>query len=119
MKAIQYTNQASKTILHLLYCTCTHDIIVNSKRASGVDDFLYVFFIEFSRFFIADSSFVKGLKEQIKINKQAYIDIKKSIYNTILIENKNAFLDFFNTNNSNKISSFSKANRFERSEIAN
>jgi hypothetical protein len=119
MKAVQYSSKASKTILSLLYSTCTNDLIVNSKRTCGVEDFLLAFCIEFNRFFIADSLLMNRLQEHLIAKTKVYLVTKKSFCNAILIENKNAFLEFFNSNNSNTISNFNKMNSFERSNMAN
>lgn len=119
MKAIQYTSKVSKIILRLFYCTCTNDLIVNSKRTCGVDDFLLAFCIEFNRFFIADSLLMNRLQQHLIVKAKVYLETKKSFCNAILTENKNAFLEFFTANNSNTIPNFNKMNSFERSNIAN
>ena len=98
MRAIQYTNQARKNILSLLYSTCTNDLVICSKQASILEAFVLAFFIEFNRLFIADSPFINALQKNLILKIKVYLNAKKNLYNGILVENRNGIVAFFNTN---------------------
>lgn len=113
MKAIYYTKKAGTNIVRLIYAACTNDLIVNSKLASIIEDFLLAFCIEFNRLFIADSLLMNALQKHLIVKMKEYWNSKNNLYNIILTENKNTVLEFFNTHNTFRI--LDKLRLFEKS----
>ena len=115
MKAIEYTNKVSTNILHLLYSTCTNDLVINSKQASIIEDFLFAFCIEFNRLFIADSLLMNVLKTKViarmKMNR---IQVTSFCKNTDL-EIKDTLKTFFNGANWSTV--LSKSTMFDNPNI--
>lgn len=114
MKAIQYTKKVSTNILRLIYSTCTNDLVINSKQASVIEDFFLAFCIEFNRLFIADSLLMNVLQKHCIVKAKIYIDHTKSICRDNFLEDRNAFLEFFGSNENysilNKMRLFEKTN---------
>lgn len=98
MKAILYTKKVSTNILRLIYSTCTNDLVINSKQASVIEDFFFAFCIEFNRLFIADSLLMNVLQKHCIVKAKVCLHTTKSNFRENFIEDKNAFVDFFNTN---------------------
>ena len=111
MTAIEYTNKVSTNIINLIYSTCTNDLIVHSKQASIVENFLLAFCLEFNRLFIADSLLMKVLKEHVIVKTKEYCKSKKTYCNAVLIANRNAISDYFRVNN--LVDRFNRAREFE------
>jgi len=65
MRAIEHTKTISKKIIHLIYSTCTNDLIVYSKQASNIEIFILAFLIECNRHFIADSLLMNVFKKYL------------------------------------------------------
>lgn len=63
MRVIEHTKKISNKVIQLFYCTCTNDLIVNSKQASNIEVFILAFFIEFNRQFFADGLFMNIFKK--------------------------------------------------------
>lgn len=98
MRAIQYTKKVITNILSLIYSTCTNDLVINSKQASVIEDFFFAFCIEFNRLFIADSLLMNLLKKHCMVKAKVCFDNTKSIFRNNYLEDKNAIIDFFSTN---------------------
>ena len=114
MKAIQYTTKVSTNILRLFYSTCTNDLVINSKQASVIEDFLLAFCIEFNRLFIADSLVMNLLQKHFIAKAKMCIDNTKQVFKDNFIEDRNAVLEFFSANENysilNKMRLFEKTN---------
>jgi hypothetical protein len=52
-------------MIHLIYSTCTNDLIVYSKQASNIEIFILAFLIECNRHFIADSLLMNVFKKYL------------------------------------------------------
>jgi hypothetical protein len=89
MKAIEHTKHIAKNIIHLVYSTCTNDLIVYSKQASNIELFILAFFIECNRLFIADSIAMNTLQKYYFKRMQAYVTIKNNITDHKWFEIKN------------------------------
>ena len=113
MRAIEYTNKVSTNILHLIYSTCTNDLVINSKQASIIEDFLFAFCIEFNRLFIADSILMNKLKKNLVENTKMHLNTTMSLYKSNFVATKNTLLEFFNSENS--FVSLDKITIFEKS----
>lgn len=98
MKTIEHTKHIAKNIIHLVYSTCTNDLIVYSKQASNIELFILAFFIECNRLFIADSVAMNVLQKYYSNRVQAYIAVKNNITEHKWFEMKetNAALFFHN-----------------------
>ncbi|WP_141672818.1 hypothetical protein [Flavobacterium crassostreae] len=79
MKAIEHTKQIFKKIIHLIYATCTNDIIVYSKQASNIELFIVAFFVECNRLFIADSIAMNAVQKHYFNKIQAYTTFRNTI----------------------------------------
>ena len=114
MRAIEYTNKVSTNILHLLYSTCTNDLVIHSKQASIIEDFLFAFCIEFNRLFIADSLLMNVLKTKIIAKMKMNFNQATKLFKNNDIEIKETIRAFFNDDNKfpvlNKITMFDKIN---------
>ena len=114
MKAIEYTNKLGTNILRLIYSTCTNDLVIQSKQASVIEDFLFAFCIEFNRIFIADSLLMNLLEKHLIVKTKVYLNNTKTLCKNNLVMNKNVVADFFNGTNNyyilNKLRIFEKSN---------
>ena len=114
MRAIEYTNKVSTNILHLLYSTCTNDLVIHSKQASIIEDFLFAFCIEFNRLFIADSLLMNVLKTKVIAKMKMNINQGITFCKNTDLEIKDTVSEFFNADNwslvLNKITMFDKTN---------
>ena len=99
MRAIEYTNKVSTNILHLLYSTCTNDLVIHSKQASIIEDFLFAFCIEFNRLFIADSFLMTVIKTKVISKVKKNYNDSKSLYKNNWVESKDAVLEFVKAEN--------------------
>lgn len=112
MRAIEYTSKVSTNILHLLYSTFTNDLVINSKQACIIEDFLFAFCIEFNRLYIADSILIKKLKKHLVEKTNMHLNACMRLYKSNFVETKNTVLEFFNSDNSffrfDKIAIFEK-----------
>ena len=115
MKAIEYTNKVSTNILHLLYSTCTNDLVINSKQASIIEDFLFAFCIEFNRLFIADSLFMNVLKTKVIARVKMNMIQATSFCKNTDLEIKNTLKTFFNGANWSTV--LSKSTMFDNPNI--
>lgn len=96
MKAIEYTKQIAKDVLHLFYATCTNDIVIYSKQASTMELFILAFLIECNRFFIIDSIAMNKFQKYYFRKRKIYVTIKKNIAE-FRIESKNSEVETFFT----------------------
>ena len=115
MKAIEYTNKVSRNILHLLYSTCTNDLVIQSKQASIIEDFLFAFCIEFNRLFIADSLLINVLKKQLIAKMKMNFTEAITLCKNNIIENTSVVLEFFNADTKSGV--FNTVTMFDRSNI--
>lgn len=99
MKAIQYTKQIIKKSIHLVYSTCTNDLIIYSKQASNIELFIVAFFIEYNRLFIADTVFMNTLQKEVVGKLVTSYRLNLSLAQVNWIETKNAIVELFADNN--------------------
>lgn len=111
MRALQYTSKARKNISNLLYSTCANDLFI--KQSNNIEFFVIAFFIEFHHLFIADSLLMNALQKHCIDKTKLFLSSKMDVYNVIVAENKNTFLEVFDTNN--MFSVFHKLRLFEKS----
>lgn len=98
MKAIEHTKQIIKKSIHLIYATCTNDLIIYSKQASNIELFILAFFIECNRLFIADSVAMNVLQKYYYSKMQAYATIKNTIAEHKWFEIKNTTVELLFSN---------------------
>ncbi|WP_366185231.1 hypothetical protein [Flavobacterium ovatum] len=99
MVAIELIEKIIGNILRLTYSICTNDMIVNSKQASNIEIFILAFFVEYHRLFIADSMLVNAIQKQILDKYKLFVNAKRNVYNSILIEKiaeENQFMSYNN-----------------------
>lgn len=99
MKAIQYTKQIIKKSIHLVYSTCTNDLIIYSKQASNIELFILALFIEFNRLFIADTALMNAIQKQVLGKLVTSYRLHLSLAQVNWIETKNAIAELFVDNN--------------------
>lgn len=99
MKAIQYTKQIIKKSIHLVYATCTNDLIIYSKQASNIELFIVAFFIEYNRLFIADTALMNAIQKQVLGKLVTSCRLHLSLAQVNWIETKNAIAELFVDNN--------------------
>ena len=99
MTAIQYTKQIIKKSIHLVYSTCTNDLIIYSKQASNIELFIVAFFIEYNRLFIADTVFMNTVQKEVLGKLVTSYRLNLSLAQVNWIETKNAIVELFADNN--------------------
>ena len=89
MKVVQYAKEIIKKSIHLVYATCTNDIIIYSKQASNIELFIVAFFIECNRIFIADTVFMNMLQKEVvgKIVTSYKVNLSLAQVNWVEIKN--------------------------------
>ncbi len=85
-------------ILNLFYSTCTNEMFINSRPTNILEDFIFAFFIEFNRLFIADSLVVNKLQKHIIEKTKQFINSKMNVCNVIVTQIRDMFLEVFETN---------------------
>lgn len=98
MKVIQNSINMTGNILNLFYSTCTNEMFINSRPTNILEDFIFAFFIEFNRLFIADSLVVNKLQKHIIEKTKQFINSKMNVCNVIVTQIRDMFLEVFETN---------------------
>ncbi|NRS87173.1 hypothetical protein HNQ02_000073 [Flavobacterium sp. 7E] len=98
MKTIEHTKHIAKNIIHLVYSTCTNDLIVYSKQASNIELFILAFFIECNRLFIADSVAMNVLQKQVLVKLSNHWNINSNLIKVNWTALKNHSNELLNNN---------------------
>jgi hypothetical protein len=99
MKAVQYTKQIIKKSIHLVYATCTNDVIIYSKQASNIELFIVAFFIEYNRLFIADTALMNAIQKEVLGKLVTSYRLYLSLAQVNWIKTKNVIHELFVNNN--------------------